>query len=90
MARGAARHPKIELGLKALRKAGTKKWNRRLRRTIRRLKVLFNHDTLYIGGGNARMVTGELPARMRVISNVAGLLGGIALWGGKEDTYGIR
>jgi hypothetical protein len=32
----------------------------------------------------------ELPARVRLISNVAGLLGGIALWGGEEDTYGIR
>jgi hypothetical protein len=35
-------------------------------------------------------VTGELPARVRVMSNVAGLLGGIALWGGSEDRYGIR
>jgi hypothetical protein len=32
----------------------------------------------------------ELPARVRLISNVAGLLGGIVLWGGEEDTYGIR
>jgi hypothetical protein len=48
------------------------------------------YDTLYIGGGNAKKVTGDLPARVRVISNVAGLLGGIALWEGKENSYGVR
>jgi polyphosphate glucokinase len=79
-----------ELGLKGLEKVGDKRWNRRLRRTIRSLALLFNYDTLYIGGGNARKITGKLPARVRVVSNVAGLLGGIALWGGKEDIYGIR
>jgi polyphosphate glucokinase len=79
-----------ELGLKALEKVGTKKWNRRLRQAIRSLELLFNYDMLCIGGGNARKITGELPARVRVVSNIAGLLGGIALWGGREDSYGIR
>jgi hypothetical protein len=41
-------------------------------------------------GGTGIKVTGELPARVRVIANVAGLLGGIVLWGGEENTYGIR
>jgi polyphosphate glucokinase len=79
-----------ELGLKALEKHGSKKWNRRLRRAIRNLELLFNFDRLYIGGGNAKKITGDLPPRVRVIPNVAGLLGGIKLWSGKENSYGVR
>jgi polyphosphate glucokinase len=35
---------------------------------------------LYLGGGNAKKIEIELPANVQVVSNVAGLLGGIALW----------
>jgi polyphosphate glucokinase len=69
-----------ELGLKALKKVGKKKWNRRLVRAIRALERLFIYDTLYLGGGNASRITVDLPRNIRVIPNVAGLLGGIALW----------
>jgi polyphosphate glucokinase len=79
-----------ELGLKALEKAGNKKWNRRLRKAIGTLEQLFNYDRLYIGGGNAKKITNDLPPRVRAVSNVAGLLGGIALWRGKEHSYGVR
>lgn len=79
-----------ELGLKALKKAGKKKWNRRLRKAIETLEALFNFDALYIGGGNARLIEGKLPPRAKIVSNEAGLLGGIALWHGKEGQYGIR
>jgi polyphosphate glucokinase len=79
-----------ELGLKALKKSGKKKWNRRLRKAIETLDALFNYDALYIGGGNARLVEGKLPARVKIVSNDAGLLGGIALWAGKDGHYGIR
>jgi polyphosphate glucokinase len=79
-----------ELGNKALKKAGKKKWNRRVLRAIGSLQALFNYDTLYIGGGNATNIKVELPPRVKIVSNVAGLLGGIALWGGKQDGYGVR
>jgi polyphosphate glucokinase len=79
-----------ELGNKALKRAGKKKWNRRVLRAIASLQALFNYDTLYIGGGNATKIEVELPPRVKIVSNVAGLLGGIALWGGKEDRYGVR
>ncbi len=69
-----------ELGAAALKKAGRKKWNRRLSKAIRTLEQLFNYDALYIGGGNARKVSIDLPPRVKIVSNVAGLLGGIALW----------
>jgi polyphosphate glucokinase len=44
------------------------------------LEALFNYDRLYIGGGNAKKVTLELPENVTLISNVAGLLGGIVFW----------
>jgi polyphosphate glucokinase len=79
-----------ELGMKALKKAGKKKWNRRLRRAIASLAELFNYDRLYIGGGNAAKIDFELPARVKIVSNVEGLLGGLALWNGKENSYGVH
>jgi polyphosphate glucokinase len=73
-----------ELGDAARRKAGKKKWNRRVRRAIQTLADLFNYDRLYIGGGNASKIVPPLPPRVKVISNLEGLLGGIALWESKE------
>jgi polyphosphate glucokinase len=35
---------------------------------------------LYLGGGNSKKIEFELPANATIVSNVAGLLGGIALW----------
>jgi len=41
---------------------------------------LFNYDRLYLGGGNARKIEGELPPKTTIVANIAGLLGGVALW----------
>ena len=68
------------LGSTALKKGGRKKWQRRVMQAIASLEHLFNYDTLYIGGGNARRITLDLPPNVKIISNIAGLLGGIALW----------
>ena len=68
------------LGSAALEKTGRKKWQRRVMEAIASLEHLFNYDTLYIGGGNARRLRLDLPPNVKIIPNVAGLLGGIALW----------
>ena len=47
-------------------------------------------DVLYIGGGNSARITVDLPRRVKLVSNVAGLLGGIALWRGAENSYGVH
>jgi polyphosphate glucokinase len=76
------------LGNAALDRAGEAKWNRRLRRAIRQLAALINYDHLYIGGGNARLVSRKpdpLPANVTTVPNEAGLLGGIALWRGARE-----
>jgi polyphosphate glucokinase len=79
-----------QLGNAARKKAGKKRWNRRVRKAIASLSMLFNYDRLYIGGGNAARISFELPPGVKTVSNVEGLLGGIALWHGKENSYGVR
>ncbi len=69
-----------ELGDAALRKKGKRKWNKRLGEAIEDLKNTFNYDRLYIGGGNSKFIGLKLPPDARMVSNLEGLLGGIALW----------
>ena len=68
------------LGDAALKKVGKRKWNKRVVRAIQTLERTFNYDRLYIGGGNAARITVKLPRNVKIVSNVAGLLGGLALW----------
>lgn len=73
------------LGNTALEKVGVKHWNRRLRRTIDVLARVTLFDALYLGGGNAHHVRGELPPHVTCVPNEAGLTGGIALW--REEVW---
>ncbi|MGH9443692.1 MAG: ROK family protein [Thermoanaerobaculia bacterium] len=68
------------LGNAARKKAGKKKWNKRVREAIENLRVLTNFDHLYLGGGNAKKLKGKLPENVTVVDNAAGILGGIRLW----------
>ncbi len=70
-----------ELGNRALKKKGKKKWNKLVSEAIDDLRRTFNYDRLYIGGGNARKINFKLPPDVKVVSNLEGLLGGIKLWG---------
>ena len=69
-----------QLGRRALDEVGSKKWNLRLEKAIASIQHLFNCDRLYIGGGEAKKVTLDLPSNVKIIPNLSGLLGGIALW----------
>ena len=70
------------LGKAALDRDGNHKWNRRLAQAIEQLEQAFNFDRMYIGGGNASRVQRDLlPGNAQIVSNVAGLLGCIRLWG---------
>ena len=69
-----------EVGARALKKYGKKRWNRNVAEMIASLDKALNFQSLYIGGGNAKKLTATLPANVSVVSNTAGLLGGIALW----------
>ncbi len=78
--------PNVEVGKNRLRgseleRIGKKLWNNRLLKVIAKLEHMFHYDRLYIGGGNAGQVDiGRVPGNVTVVSNLNGLLGGIALW----------
>jgi polyphosphate glucokinase len=75
------------LGKSGLAALGEQAWRQALDRAIASLDTLFNYDMLYIGGGNSRLVTHPLPPRVQVVSNDAGLWGGVALWQ-RTDVFG--
>ena len=68
------------IGQAALAKKGQQRWNARVRRAIDMVTGLTSCDTLYIGGGNARKIDFEVPRHVRIVSNMAGLTGGLRLW----------
>jgi polyphosphate glucokinase len=68
------------LGDAARKKLGNKKWNAHLAMALEILRELVFFDHCYIGGGNSRHVTLELPPDVHLADNTAGILGGIKLW----------
>lgn len=73
------------LGAGALAKRGADKWNRRVGRMINIVRTLLNYDRLYIGGGNAGRINFELPPDVTIVSNEAGITGGVRLWEPRFD-----
>jgi polyphosphate glucokinase len=67
-------------GQAALVMKGPQKWNRRIRKVIIAVSELTNCDTLYIGGGNARKIAFQTPRHVKIVSNAAGITGGVRLW----------
>jgi polyphosphate glucokinase len=73
------------IGNAALRSVGRKAWNKRVLKAIGHIITLTSCDVLYIGGGNAKNLQLELPASVRIVSNEAGITGGIRLWDGVSE-----
>jgi polyphosphate glucokinase len=69
-----------QLGDRARKKLGKKKWNRRVERALDAVRTLTNFDKLYIGGGNAAKIDFKLPSDTKVVSNEFGVRGGAWLW----------
>lgn len=93
-----AHHPFAEgrtyeqwLGQSSLEQLGETEWKQWLDRAITQIRHTFNFDTLYLGGGNARMLDPiAMPSGVKVVQNIAGLLGGIALWNDMQSTSLVR
>jgi polyphosphate glucokinase len=74
----------------ARKKLGTKRWNRRVQEALLALDALICPDAILIGGGNAAKVDTdkltrhhpEIAAKVRLVGNEGGLIGGIRLWEG--------
>ena len=74
-----------QLGDKARKKIGKKRWNRRVMRAIETMRVLTNFDKLYIGGGNSDKINFKLDPDVQIVSNEAGVKGGAWLWRNRDD-----
>lgn len=68
------------VGNKARKAIGNKKWSRRVLRVIDQVMPIWNPTVLYIGGGNTKKLSVELPAGVRRVDNIVGILGGVRLW----------
>jgi len=68
------------IGDHALKKIGEEKWNERVKRILDMLKIVFNYDKLYIGGGNSSKLTFKLDENMKIITNKEGIKGGARVW----------
>jgi polyphosphate glucokinase len=71
----------------ALKEKGRKKWNRNLEEVVEVVRTLINFDMLYLGGGNAEHVSFALPSDVRIVSNNAGITGGVRLWDPENDAF---
>ncbi len=78
------------IGRDALAKVGLKRWNKRVRRVIDTLFALFHYDMLFIGGGNGSKLHGKLHGPVKIVSNEAGITGGIKLWDGRNGADAAR
>ncbi|MEO7120330.1 MAG: ROK family protein [Ginsengibacter sp.] len=68
------------IGEAELIRIGEKKWNKRVKKIIEILKVVFNYDRLYISGGNAKIIKFQLDDNIVVANNKDGIKGGSRLW----------
>jgi polyphosphate glucokinase len=69
-----------ELGEAARLRDGNETWQKHVFEAIESLRNLTNFDHLYIGGGNARLLDARLPPNVSIVSNTAGIIGGVRLW----------
>ena len=51
------------------------------------VRTLLNFDRLYLGGGNAVNITLDLPREVTIVSNLAGITGGVRLWEAQFDEF---
>jgi len=73
------------VGEVALETVGRRRWTKRVHNIVGILETVITYDTLYIGGGNAELIEPPLPANVNIVSNTAGITGGVRLWDGRMD-----
>lgn len=69
-----------QLGHHARKAVGKKVWTKRVQRGVDALRPVLWWDRLYVGGGGAKHLVAELGDDITIVSNQAGLRGGVDLW----------
>jgi polyphosphate glucokinase len=69
-----------QLGNAARKQVGDERWNKRVKKALDNMRRLTSFDHLYVGGGNAKKINFALDPDITVVSNEAGVEGGVALW----------
>ena len=67
------------VGLKGLKRAGKKKWRRRVLKVVEQLKSSMGPDYVVLGGGNAKLLK-KLPPGVQLGDNANAFRGGFLLW----------
>ena len=72
------------IGIHKLRELGPRKWSKRMLEVVEGLRPVFLWDHLYVGGGNARVLSPEVIAVLGddvvIVPNTAGIVGGVRAW----------
>ena len=68
------------MGKSQLKRLGPEKWTRRIQATVDGMRPVFGWDHLFVGGGNAKHLTGPLGPDVTIVPNMAGILGGVRVW----------
>ena len=75
------------VGSKAMEKVGKEKWNKRVAKVLAAIKVVFNYDRLYLGGGSCKSLTIPLEENIHLFNNQDGIKGGAKLWEMKDGYH---
>jgi polyphosphate glucokinase len=71
----------LHLGNAARKDVGDERWIQRVLLAITAFDDFLYYDKIHIGGGNSKyLVDTPLPPKARIVSNTAGLLGGVRIW----------
>ncbi|MBS0250208.1 MAG: ROK family protein [Proteobacteria bacterium] len=75
------------IGHSAYLEVGLEAWNERAKYVLNSVQGLTNVDHLYIGGGNSRRLTFDLPPCASVVPPSTGISGGARLWRPEMDQW---
>ena len=67
------------LGVRGLKKAGRKKWEKHVDAAVERFVSALLVDDVVLGGGNAKKLT-KLPQGCRIGDNANAFIGGFRMW----------
>lgn len=70
-----------QIGNAARKDVGNNRWIARVQKAVATYDTFLYYDHIYIGGGNARLLPeGTFGEKVTIVSNTAGILGGIRIW----------